>query len=139
MDLPVGNHFVIPEDELHWSFSTSGGPGGQHANRSATRVELRWELATSRALSDDVRSKLEARLGKRVQDGVVRIVAGESRSQWRNRQNARERLAELLQRALRGRRRRVPTKPSQAAQQARLEAKRRQSAKKRLRGKPEVD
>ena len=139
MDLPVGNHFVIPEDELHWSFSTSGGPGGQHANRNATRAELRWDVAVSLAISDEMRAKLASRLGSRVREGVIRITAGESRSQWRNRQAARERLAELLVAALRDRRRRVPTKPSRASQRSRIDDKRRREVTKRLRHKPEAE
>ena len=130
---------MIPDDELHWSFSTSGGPGGQHANRNATKAELRWDVAVSQAISDEMRTKLASRLGSRVREGVIRITAGDSRSQWRNRQAARERLVELLVGALRDRRRRVPTKPSKAAQRSRIVDKRRQSAKKRLRDGPEVE
>lgn len=139
MDLPVGNHFVIPEDELHWSFSTSGGPGGQHANRSATKAELRWDVAVSRSINDEMRAKLLSRLGSRVREGVIRVTAGESRSQWRNRQAARSRLAELLEGSLRNRSPRVPTKPSKSAQRTRVEDKRRQGAKKRLRDKPDLE
>lgn len=139
MDLTVGKHFVIPEVELHWSFSTSGGPGGQHANRNATKAELRWGVAASEAITDEVRAKLIARLGSRVRDGTVKVTAGDSRSQWRNRQAARKRLSELLEGALRDRRIRVPTKPSKASQRSRLEDKRRQSAKKRLRDKPDIE
>ena len=139
MDLSVGKHFVIPEDELHWSFSTSGGPGGQHANRNATKAELRWDVAASDAISDEIRSKLESGLGSRVRDGTVKVTAGDSRSQWRNRQAARKRLSELLESALRERRIRVPTKPSKKAKRSRVEDKRRRGAKKRLRDKPDVE
>ena len=139
MDLPVGKHFLIPDDELQWSFSTPGGPGGQHANRNATKAELRWDVASSGAISEEVRAKLVSRLGSRVRDGVVLVTAGESRSQWRNRQAARKRLRELLEAGLRDRRRRIPTKPSKSSQRSRLEEKRRQGAKKRLRGKPDVE
>ena len=139
MDLRVGRHLLIPEDELQWSFSTTGGPGGQHANRTATRAELRWDVASSRAISEEIRSKLVSRLGTRVRDGVVKVTAGDSRSQWRNRQAARKRLAELLDGALQDRRRRVPTRRSKSSQQSRIDDKRRQGAKKRLRGKPEEE
>ena len=139
VDLKVGTHFVIPEGELRWSFSTSGGPGGQHANRNATKAELRWEVATSPAITEEVRAKLTSRLGVRVRGGEVKVIAGESRSQWRNRQAARKRLAELLEGALHDRRRRVATKPSKSSRDSRLDDKRRQGAKKRLRDKPDVD
>ncbi|MDH3731214.1 MAG: aminoacyl-tRNA hydrolase, partial [Acidimicrobiia bacterium] len=78
----------IPESEISWSFGPSGGPGGQHANRSATRAELRWDLTQSTAIDDATRAKLIARMPG-AGSGVVAIVADGSRSQWRNRQEAR--------------------------------------------------
>ena len=110
-----------------------------HANRNATRAELRWGVAASRAISEEVRSKLVSRLGSRVRDGTIKVTAGDSRSQWRNRQAARKRLSELLEGALRERRIRVPTKPSRSSQRSRLDDKRRQGAKKRLRDKPDAE
>lgn len=139
MDLPIADAFVIPEGELVWSFSTSGGPGGQHANRSATRAELSWSLSASEALSDELKTRLARSLGSRLRDGVVTTSAGESRSQWRNRQMARRRLAELLEGALRERRRRVPTRPSRRANDTRIKDKRRRGADKRLRKPPEIE
>jgi ribosome-associated protein len=139
MDLPIADVFVIPESELSWSFSTSGGPGGQHANRNATRAELSWDLAASGAVDDGLRARLTANLGSGVRDGVISITVGESRSQWRNRQMARRRLAELLDEALRERRRRVPTRPSRSATNARIKDKRRRGADKRLRQPPEIE
>ncbi|HSG79419.1 MAG TPA: alternative ribosome rescue aminoacyl-tRNA hydrolase ArfB [Acidimicrobiia bacterium] len=128
---------TIPPAELEWRFDTSGGPGGQHANRSATRVELSWDLAKSPSIDDGVRSRLLKRLGHRAADGVVRVASAESRSQWRNRAIARSRLAGLLADAL------APppaprksTKPSRAAKRRRLEAKRRRGETKRLRRSP---
>ncbi|MFH1330440.1 MAG: peptide chain release factor-like protein, partial [Actinomycetota bacterium] len=98
MDEPlrVAPGLVIPADELRWRFDTSGGPGGQHANRSATRVELAFDLATSPPVPEAVRARLLERLSPRAPGGVVRVVVDESRSQWRNRQTARRRLAALL-------------------------------------------
>lgn len=139
VDLPVADAFVIPEGELEWSFSTSGGPGGQHANRNATKAELRWDLEASAAVGDDLRHRLATGLGSRVRDGVISVTVGESRSQWRNRQLARRRLAELLEGALRERRRRVPTRPSPSATNARIKDKRRRGADKRLRQPPEIE
>ena len=139
MDLPISDTFVIPESELSWTFSTSGGPGGQHANRNATRAELSWDLAGSGALTDDLRARITRGLGSRVRGGIVTVAASESRSQWRNRQLARRRLAELLEEALRERRRRVPTRPSRAAADSRIKDKRRRGVDKRLRRPPEVE
>jgi ribosome-associated protein len=139
MDLFVGDAFVIPESELSWSFSTSGGPGGQHANRNATRAELSWDLARSVAIGDDLRRRLARDLGSRVRGGVISVTAGDSRSQWRNRQMARRRLSELLEGALRERRRRVPTRPSRSSTDARIKDKRRRGADKRLRRPPEIE
>lgn len=139
MDLPVGDAFVVPESELDWTFTTSGGPGGQHANRVASHVELRWDLSASSAVDDQQRDRLIRRLGNRVRNGIVVVSAGESRSQWQNRQSARRRMAELLEGAMRERRRRTRTQPSRRARQARVEDKRRAGEKKRLRRRPEVD
>ena len=139
MDLPIGDLFVIPEDELHWSFTTTGGPGGQHANRNATRAELRWDLGTSPAVSEEVRLRLVTGLGSRVRSGIITVAASESRSQWRNRQLARRRLAEILEGALRRRRPRIPSRPSRRVHDARIAAKRRRGAAKQLRKPPEID
>ena len=139
MDLPIADTFTIPESELEWSFSTSGGPGGQHANRNATRAQLDWDLDASAALDRDLKTRLRGALGSRVKNGVITVTAGESRSQWRNRQMARRRLAELLEGALRERRRRIPTRPSRRAHDARIKDKRRRGADKRLRRPPEVE
>ncbi len=138
-DLVVGDKLVIPERELEWRFTTSGGPGGQHANRSATRAELRWDLGSSEAVDDDLRSGLIARLGTRVQDGVVAVIVDESRSQWRNRQTARRRLAEIVGSALIPPKRRRPTRPGPAAKRRRVEKKRRRAQIKQLRRPPEID
>ncbi|MBT8217008.1 MAG: aminoacyl-tRNA hydrolase [Acidimicrobiia bacterium] len=139
MDLPIGDLFTIPEGELSWSFSTAGGPGGQHANRNATRAELSWDFGASAALSEDLRRRLERSLGTRARDGVLTVASSESRSQWRNRQLARRQLAELVVEALRERRRRIPTRTPRSAHEGRLRDKRRRSANKRLRKPPEVD
>ena len=138
-DLRVSDDVLIPERELEWRFSTSGGPGGQHANRSATRAELRFDVVRSTALSDDDRRRMLAGLRGRARDGVVSVVVDESRSQWRNRQLARARLARLLQDSLRQRRSRVATRPSPAAHRRRLDAKRRRGDIKRQRRRPTLD
>jgi ribosome-associated protein len=139
MDLRVTDDITIPEGELDWRFLPSGGPGGQHANRSATRAELRFDLRKSSVFDIDLRDRMLSRLGRRAPEGVVTVAEDASRSQWRNRQRARARLAELLRDAMRVEPPRRPTKPGRAAARRRLEAKRRRSDTKRLRKKPEVE
>lgn len=134
-DLEVGRH-RIPAAELSWSFGPSGGPGGQHANRSNTRAELRYDLAGSAAFPPELRSWMLDRLGNRVVDGVVIVVADESRSQWRNRAMARKRLAEWLTEAMRRPTPRRRTKPTRSSQRARVDEKRARSEVKRLRRRP---
>lgn len=130
-DLMVGD-FIVPDAELIEDFTTSGGPGGQHANRSNTAVEIRFDLSATTIFPDAVRDRLIGRLGS-----VVTATASESRSQWRNRALARRRLVQRLEEAMRPAKRRRPTKPSASARRKRLESKRRQSEKKRLRREPE--
>ena len=139
-DLRVSGDVVIPAAELNWRFDPSGGPGGQHANKSATRVELVFDVASSAALDDAVRQRVLARLENRVSDGAIVIQVAETRSQWRNRQIARRRLADLLAEAMRPpapRRRR--TQPSRAVHEKRLAAKRARAETKKLRRSPEAD
>jgi ribosome-associated protein len=136
--LDVGGRFAIPESELSWRFSTSGGPGGQHANRSATRAELSWDFAGSEAVPDALRATLERRLGGRARSGVVTVVVDDTRSQWQNRALARRRLARLLTEASSVERRRTPTRPTGASRRRRLEAKRRRAETKRLRRHPDA-
>ncbi len=139
-DLTVGSGLVAPADELRWTFGPSGGPGGQHANRSNTRAELRFDLAGSPSIPDDLRPRMLAALEQRLVAGVVVVIVDESRSQWRNRQIARRRLADLLAAAARPpappRKR---TRPGRAARERRLEAKRRRSETKRLRRRPDAE
>ena len=131
----VTKSLVIPDGELEWKFTPSGGPGGQHANRSNTRVELTWELARSQSLTDGQRTRLRSRFGD-----TVRIVVDDHRSQHRNRDIAVERLAEMCRQALTARRKaRKPTKPSRRAKQRRMDSKTRLSDKKKLRRKPKPD
>lgn len=127
----------IPAGELEWRFEPSGGPGGQHANRAHTRAILEFDVTASSAFDEDTSTTIVERLGSRAENGRVRISVDETRSQWQNRSIARRRLAELLEEALRPRRRRRPTRPRRAARERRLGAKRRRSETKRLRRPPE--
>lgn len=131
MAIEVNSSVVIPDAELNWRFTTSGGPGGQHANRSSTRVQLSWNIAESAVLNQSTRDRLLARLGD-----VVRVDVDAHRSQLRNKDVAAERLAEKVRDALVEQRKRKATKPSRGAQRRRLESKRRTSQTKKLRKKP---
>lgn len=132
--LRVSSSLRIPESELRWRFTRSGGPGGQHANTSDTRAEVRFDIAASPTLGPRQRARLLERLGPE-----ARGVASDERSQVRNRELARQRLAERLAAALRIEAPRRPTKPSKASVQRRLEAKRRQSSRKADRRRPATD
>lgn len=118
----------IPLAEIALLVSRSSGPGGQHASTSETRVEARFDVEASAALTDVQKRRVLARAGP-----VLRAVAQDERSQSRNRELAIERLVERLRDALRVERRRVPTKPTAASRERRLQSKRRRSATKRLR------
>ena len=123
---------VLPRAEIELRFSRSSGPGGQHANTAETRVEASFDVAASSALTDAQKRRVLARSG-----AVLRAVAQDERSQWRNRELAVERLVEELRRALKVQRRRVGTKPTAAARERRLESKRRRSETKKLRRPPD--
>jgi ribosome-associated protein len=112
-------------------FSRSSGPGGQHAQKSETRVEAVFDVAASNALSDAQKRRLAARAGP-----VVRAVAQDERSQWRNRELALERLAAAIGEGVKVERKRHATAPPAAARKRRLEAKRRRAETKRLRRPP---
>ena len=129
----VSSSLRIPVSELRFRFSPSGGPGGQHANKVATRVELRFDVAGSPSLGPHQRARLLERLGSE-----VRVVADDERSQVRNRQLAVERFAERMAAALRVDKHRRPTRPSKGAKERRLADKRRLSERKRAR-RPDHD
>jgi ribosome-associated protein len=118
----------IPRSEIELRFSRSSGPGGQHAQKSDTRVEAVFDVEASAALSEAQKRRVVARAGS-----VIRAVAQDERSQWRNRELATERVVEELREALRVPRRRRPTKPTRAAVERRLEQKRRRGELKRRR------
>ena len=127
----VTRSVVIPRSEIELRFSRSSGPGGQHAQKSDTRVDARFDVLASTALTEAQKRRVVARAGP-----VLRTVAQDERSQWRNRELAVERLVESLRDALRVERRRVATKPSARARERRLEDKRRRGQTKRLRRPP---
>ena len=124
----------IPRHEIDVSFSTSGGPGGQHANKAATRVELRLDLTSSSAFSPAQRERVIERLGDE-----IRVVADDERSQVRNRVLAEERLVARLQSALHVQRRRRATRPTRGSQERRIKEKKGRSEVKRQRRRPSRD
>jgi ribosome-associated protein len=128
----VTRSVVLPLSEVRFRTSRSSGPGGQHAQKSETRVEALFDVESSEALSDAQKRRVLARTGP-----VIRAIAQDERSQLRNRELALERVVEQLRAALRVERKRVPTKPTAAARKRRLEQKRRRSETKRLRRAPE--
>lgn len=132
--LRVSRSLAIPLAELQWRATTPGGPGGQHANRTQSRVEVRFDVESSRALGPRQRAVLLDRLGP-----VVTATASDERSQARNRALAMERLADRLSSALRVPRPRRPTAPSAAAKRRRVDDKRRRGAVKRDRRTPGAD
>jgi ribosome-associated protein len=127
----VTRSVTIPRSEIELRFSRSSGPGGQHAQKTESRVEAVFDVAASTGLTDRQKTRVVARAGP-----VLRAVAQDERSQWRNRELATERLVEQLRAALRVERPRRPTKPTRASKERRLEQKRRRSEIKRLRRAP---
>jgi ribosome-associated protein len=133
-ELRVNAAVVIPEQELQWRFSRSSGPGGQGVNTTDSRAQLRWDVASSSAVTEDQRTRLLGRLGNRLTDGVLQISASEQRSQLQNRDAAQRRLVDLVAAALapppRARR---ATRPTRGSVERRIAGKRRRSDVKRLR------
>jgi ribosome-associated protein len=129
--IQVTARLAIPLDEVELRYSRSSGPGGQHAQKTETRVEATFDVEASSTLTEAQKGRLLARSGR-----IVRAVAQDERSQWRNRELALERLADALRAGLRVERKRRPTKPSAAARERRLEEKKRRGQTKRLRRPP---
>jgi ribosome-associated protein len=130
--LRIGRSIVVPDGELAERFSRSSGPGGQGVNTTDSRVELSFDVARSPSLPAATRARMLARLEGRLVDGVVTVAASEHRAQLANRRAARERMADLLtQAAAPPPRKRRPTKPSRAANQRRLDAKKQRGQTKK--------
>ena len=132
--LEITSSVKIPRHELDVKFSPSGGPGGQHANKTATRAELTFDVEASAAFSDAQRDRVRAKLGS-----IVRVVVDDERSQLRNRALAEERLAERLRSALHVERPRRATRPTKGSQQRRIVAKKQRGDIKRGRQRPSAD
>jgi ribosome-associated protein len=132
--IQVSSRLAIPVEEIEFRYSRSSGPGGQHAQKTETRVEAVFDVEASETLS----AAQKARLGRRV-GPVVRAVAQDERSRMRNRELALERLAAAIRAGVRVERKRRPTKPTAAARERRLEGKKRRGATKRLRRQPDEE
>jgi ribosome-associated protein len=132
--IEVTDGLVIPRSELEIRASRSSGAGGQHVNKTSSRIEISWNISQSRALSDEQRERLLSRLARRLsEEGAIRVVSSETRSQLRNRETAERRLGETIARALIVPKRRRPTRRPRAANEARLTEKKKHSDKKRER------
>jgi ribosome-associated protein len=135
-DLRISSRVTLPSQDLSWSASRSSGPGGQNVNRVASKVDLRFDLDGTRALSPAVKARLRALAGNQLdKEGQVMITSQATREQARNLEDARDKLASLVRRALQPPKRRKKTRPSRRAKQRRLDAKKRRSEKKKYRGR----
>jgi ribosome-associated protein len=135
--IPIDDTLAVPEEEVSFATSRSGGPGGQNVNKLETRVALRFDLAGSSSLSEEQKARLRERLATRItKDGILQVTSQRHRTQGANREAAVERFAELLRDNLREEAPRKKTRPSRAAKARRLDSKRRQSQRKKDRAAP---
>lgn len=138
--LRINDELSIPLAELDYRATRSGGPGGQHVNTSSTRVELEFDVGASPSLSDTQRARIQEQLANRIDaDGVLRLASSTSRSQHQNREDVTERLARMLDDALRMRKPRRRTKVPRAAKEKRLKEKKQRSRVKKERGQVRPD
>ena len=136
----VNDSLLIPRGELEIRASRSSGAGGQHVNKTSSRIEISWNIASSRAITDEQRDRLLEKLASRLSDdGAIRIVASDTRSQLRNREAAERRLGDTIAKALVVPKKRKPTRRPRAADEARLTEKKKHSERKRERKRPITD
>jgi ribosome-associated protein len=129
--LQITHNITIPASELRFRTSRSGGPGGQNVNKLETKVELLFDVVHSPSLSEHQKETVRANLRSKLDaHGVLRIVSQESRSQWKNKEEALEKFVEVLRRALRPRKKRIKTAPTRASKEERVRQKKRIAQKK---------
>ena len=139
-DLTINKQLVIPAAELNMTADRSGGPGGQHVNKTSSRVRLEWSVADSAVLTEQQRARLLVKLASYMtKDGVMHVSSSDTRSQHRNREEARKRLVALVRSGLKKPKPRKKTRQSRASHRRRLEAKKRRSEIKRSRRNPQHD
>ncbi len=139
-DLVIHPALTIPASEVEITFARSGGPGGQHVNKTETKAHLRWNLATSAVLDDETRKRLQEKLERRITTrGEIVVASDRYRDQRRNVDEAIKRLVEMIQEALKRERPRKATKPTRASKRRRLDEKRRRGETKRMRKPPSRD
>jgi ribosome-associated protein len=138
--IQITDDIAIDEREIEESFVRASGPGGQNVNKLSTAVQLRFDVRRSPSLPEDVRARVERLAGRRLtQEGVLIITAQRHRTQERNRKDALERLADLIERSAQPPAKRRPTRPTAGAKRRRLEAKKQRAVTKRMRGAPPVE
>lgn len=138
--LVVNEAIQIPDDEFRWTFVRSGGPGGQNVNKVASRAVLRWNVAASPSLPEDVRSRFRSQQHRRItSDGDLILSCQRSRDQGRNIDECLTKLRDLLRLAATPPRPRKPTRPTRGSKQRRIQAKRRRTAIKQTRRRPAED
>ena len=136
----VNESILIPRRELEMRATRSSGAGGQHVNKTSSRIELEWNVRSSSAIDDEQKERIARRLASRLtEDGTLRIVASDTRSQLRNREAAEKRLAETVRKGLIVPKKRKPTRRPRAANEARLDEKKKHSERKRERKRPITD
>lgn len=136
----INNQVSIPRAELDFRYSRSSGPGGQHAQKSSTRVELLFDVIHSPSLDPEQQARVKKRLASYIDaEGILHLVSQSERSQHRNREEVVERFQALMRQALKRRKWRKPTKPTAASKERRLKRKKRRSEKKRRRGPVQPD
>jgi ribosome-associated protein len=138
--ISINPRLQIPDDELQWSYSRSGGPGGQNVNKVASKAELRWNIMHSPSLPEEVKARFHARFRRRItSEGELVLSSQRYRDQGRNREDCLEKLRAMILQAATPPRQRKATRPTRASRRHRLEAKKHRSATKKARSRPVLE